>query len=221
MEKFNTKKEYEEWAGQQDWYQTIHLPSGLKTVGKVPTDLRLPIFERQDFKGKSFLDIGCNSGQYCFLSKGRGASEVLGVDIDAERIGQARILAQNEELDVHFEEKGIFDLQPIRKFDIVFCLAVLTEIQDFFGAVEELKKVIGERAYIELDLAKPIVYFSASKKWLRGETTPVEVREIRGNKWTVSPSLKLLKKIFGEEFRIKKLKGGIRYDLIEVERIHA
>ncbi len=225
MAVFNDKKAYKEWIDGQDWYQTIDLPSGLRTPGKVPTELRMPLFDSIDFAGKSVLDVGCNSGQYSFAAKDRGAREVVGIDLDAKRIAQARTLAENEGYDVSFEERNIFDAPFDRRFDIVLCIAVLTEIQDTFSAIERLKNVIGSYALIELSLARPIVYASYSKRWLRGydglsrRSAVAEVRKIRGDKWVVDPSFDVLKAIFGPEFKLTRKGRGVRYDLVEVVRI--
>ncbi len=222
---FKNKDEYKQWIDSQDWYQTIELSNGLKTPGKVPTDSRRSFFDQIDFEGKTVLDIGCNSGQYCFWAKEGGATEVAGVDIDTKRINQARILTENEGLDVKFEERSIFDLDFFSKpFDIVFCIAVLTEIQDIFGAIEQLKKVIGKRAFIELDLAKPVGYLAYSKTWLRGHpglsrrSAVTEVRYSKNGGWVTSPSFDVLCAVFGNEFKLKCIKGGVRYNLVEVIR---
>lgn len=222
---FKNKDEYKGWIENEDWYQTINLPSGLVTPGKVPTQLREPLFDTIDFKDKTFLDVGCNSGQYCFSAKQRGASEVLGIDLDQKRIAQARVLAENEGYDIVFDERSIFDTQSLKRFDIVFCFAVVTEIQDTFSAIERLKQLIGTYALIEISLARPLIYASYSKWWLKGypmlsrRTAVAEVRKIRGDKWVIDPSFDVLQAIFGEEFKLTKKEGGVRYDLVEVVRV--
>lgn len=225
MAKFNTKEEYKRWIEGEEWYQTIHLPSGLTTAGKVPTHARGPLFDAIDFKGKTFLDIGCNSGQYCFLAKERGAKRAVGIDINGKRIAQARTLAENENYDVTFLEQGIFEVDTAEQFDIVFCLAVLTEISDIFGAIKKLTELIGERALIELDLAKPLLYVSYSKNWLKGyrglsrQRALTEVRERNGGEFVVSPTFDVLCRAFGESFKLTRKEGGLRYDLVEVVRL--
>ncbi|MEK7567325.1 MAG: methyltransferase domain-containing protein [Patescibacteria group bacterium] len=222
---FKNKEEYKKWIEMEDWYQTINLKSGLKTAGKAPTHLREPLFEKFDLENKSFLDIGCNSGQYCFLAKDKGASKVVGIDIEKKRIAQAKTLAENEGYDIDFEKRSIFDIDTFPKFDVVFCIAVLTEIQDIFGAIEKLKKVIGKMAYLELELAKPIFYFSHSKYWLKGypnlsrQNAVAEVRQTHNDKWVISPSFEVLRAAFGEEFKLTRKEGGVRYDLVEVTRV--
>ncbi len=221
---FKNKDEYKQWIESEDWYQTIELPSGLITSGKVPTQLRGPLFDTIDFKGKSFIDVGCNTGQYCLMAKARGASRVQGIDVNTKRISQAQILAENEGLDITYEERSIFDTNALGKFDILFCFAVLTEIQDTFGAIEKLKNLIGRYALIELDIAKPVFYASLSTRWLKGyphmprRTAVTEVREMR-NGWAISPSLDVLRAVFGKEFSITLKGKGVRYDVVEVVRI--
>ncbi len=222
---FKNKDEYKQWILTEDWYQTINLPSGLSTRGKVPTQLREPLFSGIDFKGKTFIDVGCNSGQYCLLAKQKGARKVRGIDVNEKRLAQAKILAENEGLDITYEERSVLDTDTLPKFDILFCIAVVTEIQDTFGALEKLKNLIGGYALIELDIAKPIAYVSASTRWIKGytnlsrRTAVTEVREIRGGKWAISPSLDVLRAVFGKEFKITPKGKGIRYDVIEVVRI--
>lgn len=222
---FPNKEAYEAWVKEQEWYQTIELPSGVTTPGKFPTHLRTPVFDTIDFDGKTVLDVGCNSGQHSFLAKDRGAARVLGVDVDTKRLKQARTLAQYEGYAISFEEGSIFDLAKHGTFDVVLCIAVLTEIEDFFGAVAELKKVIGTKAYIELALAEPVVYLSTSRQFFRGEgTLPrqkalAEVRQIKGGGLVISPTIEVLRAAFGDEFTIERKKGGIRYQLVEVTRV--
>lgn len=223
MSVFENKEEYKNWIESQDWYQTIELKSGLVTPGGWPTHERKHVFESIDFKGKSVIDVGCNSGQNAFYAKEFGANEVVGIDIFGKRIEQAKVLAENEGYDIEFIEKGIFDLPALdKKFDIVLCIAVLTEINDFFGAVESLKSVIGKYALIELDIAKPIWYLSYSKRWLKGypnlsrRTAVTEVRQIKNGSWVISPSFAVLQEVFGDEYIVKRKSGGVRYNLIEV-----
>lgn len=226
MAVFKNKDEYKRWIENQSWYQTIELPSGLRTPGRFPTHLRTSFFGRVDFKDKSVLDVGCNSGQYCFMAKDMGAEKVSGFDVDAVRIAQARTLAENEGYGIEFEQRGIFDMDTSKRYDVLLCIAVLTEIQDIFGAIEVLKKVIGEKAFIELDIAKPIAYLSYSKKWLRGygyvsrRTAVTEVRRTKRGLWVISPSLDILRAVFGSDFSLRTIKGGVRYDMVEVTRVN-
>src|SRR4051794_11032955 len=46
-----------------------------------------------DLSGATVLDVGCNGGFYSIEMKKRGASRVLGIDIDDRYLNQARFAA--------------------------------------------------------------------------------------------------------------------------------
>jgi SAM-dependent methyltransferase len=221
MVSFKSIDECQRWIDSQDWYQTIELSNGLVTPGKFDTRTRFKFFADIDFGGKRFLDIGCNSGQYCLMAKKQGAAEVIGIDINDKRLKQARALAIIENCRIRYIHKSLFEASELGEFDIVFCLAVLTEIQDIFGAIESLKLVVGKYAFIELDLAKPIVYVSKSRTWLKGKARLPRrkaVAEVRPSKhgWMISPSLEVISAVFGEEYSLQHLGRGTRYDMVKV-----
>jgi SAM-dependent methyltransferase len=225
MEIFKDTEEYKKWVDSQDWYQSIELKNGYKTPGKFPTYQRKAMFDQFDFTGKTVLDIGCNSGQYSIFAKERGAESVLGIDVLKKRVDQARTIALNEGNDINFEHRGIFELNTDKeKYDVVLCIAVLTEIADLFGAIEKIKSVTGDYALIELDIARPLLYLSRTKRWLLGtegisrQKSLTEVRHSRTGGWVLSPTLAVLKKAFGDEFTVIEVPGGIRYDMIKVTR---
>ncbi|MFA4971006.1 MAG: methyltransferase domain-containing protein [bacterium] len=219
-----SRDQMNEWIQKQSWYQTIDLHDGLYTPGKVNTRLRLAELTKVDFTNKRVLDIGCNSGQYCLFAKKMGASEVVGVDIDERRLAQARTLASYEGYNIIYETMSASEIQSLGSFDIVFCFAVLTEISDLFGTVRSLREAIGDYALLELDLARPMLFLPQIRHWFR-RTRPLELTkafaEIRVTKrgdFVISPTLEVLAKAFGEEFYLKALGKGLRYDLIEVKR---
>lgn len=226
MEKllFKNSEEYLNWAKDQDWYQYISLSCGYKTPGNIDSEKRIDIFKQYDFQGKRVLDIGCNSGLYCFMAKRLGAKEVIGIDIFDKRLEQARIIAANEQLDITFLNRSIDNISDLGTFDIVICIAVLTEIPDLLGAIEIIKQKTGEVAFIEMDIASPTIYipsFQNLKRLFRGKDSLNVFAEGRKHKkgWMISPSMGLLKNLFGHKFRIKNLGKNLRYQLLEIKRI--
>lgn len=212
-----------EYVDGQSWYQKIELSSGIVTPGKFDCKKRLKFLSNVNLKNKTVLDLGCNSGFYCLWAKKNGAKRVVGIDIDETRLAQAKILAEIEKLDVEFYNKNIFELEQIGQFDIVLCFAVLTEIENIIGALKVLKYLVGEKAYVEMALAKPIIFLSRSLFWLKGlikKDFSAGVLEIRPTKigWMISPSLKVVKHIIGDEFKVLYLGKGLRYDMMSIER---
>jgi SAM-dependent methyltransferase len=218
------KEDIKRWVDSEQWYQKIELNNGITTNGKVSIDNRLKHFENIPLKNKSFIDVGCNSGGYCLWAKKEGAKRVVGYDIDGQRIKQANKLKEIEGLDIDFVEKNIYDINTKEKFDIVFCISVITEVEDVIGALKIIKEITRDIAFIEISLAKPVFYFSLSKKWLSGYKTVSRrgaVMEIRETKrgYMIAPSIDIIKAIFGESFLVNRVGKGERYDLLQIKRI--
>lgn len=209
------------WIASRQWYQTMTLSSGLRIEGKAPTHLRERYLKDETFAGKSVIDVGCNSGQFCLYVKKRGAQKVVGVDLAAERLEEAKILAAAEKLPVEFRRQNLFDVPKEERYDVVFCFAVVTEIQDLLGALDVLKRLTQETLYLELDLAKPLLHLSASwfKRSSRADRTKgfAEVRSSHG-KLVFSPSLSALKEFFGPKYEVTLLGWGARYDMVRIRR---
>ncbi len=218
------KEEIEKWIHSQHWYQRIQLSNGLETPGKVDCKQRLSFLDEAEISGRSVLDIGCNSGYYCLWAKKQGAAKVVGIDIDKDRLQQAKTLAQVEALEIEYHVKPIDEIAELGRFDTVFCFAVLTEITDLLASLQALTTVIGRKAFVELALAKPMFYMSRSLFWLKSFFTRKYSRgilEIRPSKrgWMLSPSLGTIRRIIGDSFKVAYLGKGPRYDMICIERV--
>lgn len=180
-----------------------------------------------DFAGKSVLDVGCNSGQYSLLAKKQGADKVVGVDVNSHRIQQARVLAANEDLSVDFQVGGIEMVPNLGKFDIVICIAVLTEIENVLAGLRILRDATAEQAIIEMGLARPIVYISRNRRWFRGDKQVSRlgiVGEFQRHKhagWVLYPSIEIVQDIFGPNFRVEYKGRRLRYDLLHVQKQHS
>lgn len=222
---FKNINEYRLWIEDQDWYQTILLKNGLVTNGKLNTETRINWLNDFNFKDKSVLDIGCNSGQYSFHAKKSGASNVVGIDIDKKRLYQARMLSKNENLDVKFYEAGVEKASDFGKFDIVICIAVVTEVENILGALRAIKDATNEIAILEMDLARPLLYASMNKRWWKknhGLNMLARVAEIHKHKhvgWVIRPTINLVEDIFGKEYTVKFLGRGLRYYKLLIEKI--
>lgn len=219
--KFRSNSDYRAWAEEQDWYQTIPLSCGIKTKGNFRTDIREGFFSKFDFRGKRVLDVGCNSGQYCFMAKRMGAQEVIGVDINKKRIEQARIINENEGLDIRFLERGLDEISSLGKFDIVLCIAVLTETRDIIGSIDALKDSIKDVAFVEMDVARPLIYLPSFREIFLKKKSMNIFADARKSKygWMISPSMSLLRELFGAEFRLWDRGKNVRYRMIEVRKI--
>tara|TARA_B100000787_G_C16198959_1_gene303202 strand:- start:482 stop:1180 length:699 start_codon:yes stop_codon:yes gene_type:complete len=222
--KIENLEEYKKWIKEQNWYQTIHLKQGLATIGKLNTDSRIPWFDEFDFSNKTVLDIGCNSGQYSLYAKKAGARSVTGLDVNEDRIYQAKMLALNEDIDVDFHLAGIDRATDFGKFDIVICIAVVTEVENVLMALRSIRDVTNKTAILEMDLARPLIYASSNKEWWKKDpklSRLGRVAEMHRHKhagWVIHPSLEMVLEIFGDDFELSFLGKGLRYNKIVLNR---
>ncbi len=84
----------------------------------------------QDMRGKTVLDIGCNSGFFSLEMKRRGADRVLAIDLDEKYLAQARFAAEVEGLDIEFRQMSVYDVGALREqFDVVFFIGVFYHLR--------------------------------------------------------------------------------------------
>jgi len=129
-------------------YQKIDFPYGISTNGPDRKEMMNQVFF-QDMTGKSVIDIGSYLGAFCIEPIKRGATRVVGIELDVERIRQARQIAEilhvsPEYLRIDIEEKAIQE-----RFDFTLVLNVLHHLQDPIGTLEYLSRITKERIVIE------------------------------------------------------------------------
>ena len=212
-----TKEEIREWIFSQDWYQSIPVKDDIVTPGNFDSTWRFKLMNLGDLSGKSVLDVGCNSGQICFHVKKLGASKVVGIDINQLRLSQAKKLADIMNIDVEFKELDILGCIKLGQFDIVFCIAVLTEIPDIISSLLVLKQLTKEILFLELSIApfqnNPL--FISENHKLRRSKGKCYLRKIKGNRWNLMPNIQFIKSLIGDKFNISKLGKSARYTLLK------
>ena len=83
-----------------------------------------------DMTGKTVLDIGCNGGFYSMEMKRRGASRVLGIDMEDLYLTQARFAAAQEDLDIEYRKMNVWEVGAIgERFDLVIFMGVLYHLR--------------------------------------------------------------------------------------------
>ena len=222
-------------AQRAPWYQRIPIRDGIVTPGRADSlrrlaQLRLP----DDLKEKCVLDVGCNSGMLCFECERRNAGRVVGTDLNRMRLQQARTLAEIMELDVEFIELDLFRAPSLGRFDIVFCIAVLTEVRDVVGGLEVLKQITAETLYLELATLETYpggrrnlgarMHSLLARLFRRADTAfrgTAKLRRIDSewvHGWSIVPDRELLHSVMGPEFHIIDLGMSARYNLFKMTR---
>ena len=134
-----------------EWFHNLDL-HGVKTapnhfLGDFPNvkwrNISPAIPERLD--GATVLDIGCNGGFYSIEMKRRGASRVLGIDVDDRYLSQARFAAATLGLDIEFEKRSVYDVDQLAgQFDIVFFMGVFYHLRYPLYALDRVIKKAGK-----------------------------------------------------------------------------
>lgn len=102
-----------------------------------------------DLTGASVLDIGCNAGFYSIQMKLRGATHVLGIDVDDRYLDQARFAAETLSVDIDFKKCSVYEVEQIRgQFDYVFFMGVFYHLRYPLYALDRvIKKVKGKLVF--------------------------------------------------------------------------
>jgi 2-polyprenyl-3-methyl-5-hydroxy-6-metoxy-1,4-benzoquinol methylase len=130
-------------------YQRIELPHGLSTGGDDRSDVADLIFPA-DLTGKTVLDVGCFLGSFCHEAHRRGAKRVVGVDVDEDRLRQARTIAEIKGLPIEFKLLDINEQDPGEQFDVVILLNVLHHVRNPITVLDRLAHATREQLILEI-----------------------------------------------------------------------
>jgi tRNA (mo5U34)-methyltransferase len=111
----------------------------------------------KDLRGKSVLDIGCNSGFFSLEMKKRGAERVVGIDIMDFLLAQSRFASHWFDLPLELYECGAYDVQQLNsKFDIVIFIGVLYHLKHPLYALEQIASICNEAMYFQSAIRGPL-----------------------------------------------------------------
>src|SRR5688572_6682875 len=137
------------------WYHNVVLAPGVMTNPSNPDypASRWRVLDQvipKDLKGKSVLDIGCNSGFFSLEMKKRGAERVVGVDIMPHLLAQSRFVSHWFELPVQLHELGAYDVESLGSaFDVVVFIGVLYHLKHPLYALEKIASVCKDTMYFQ------------------------------------------------------------------------
>lgn len=145
-----TREQVQQMLDRDDFkYQDIALPYGLSTGGYDRSDTARAIFP-DDMRGKSVLDLGSKFGYFCFEAIKRGADRVLGIDVDADSVRKARLLADCLGAKGTFEQLDIERERIDESFDYVLCLNLLHHMRNPLALLDRLIAITRERLVLEV-----------------------------------------------------------------------
>lgn len=105
---------------------------------------------------RTVLEVGCGEGELT-LRVAREGREVLGTDVSAMMIAEARERAARRGIDVRFEQADLFDLDPASvAYDLVLCCEVLEHLRDPVAAMRHLARL--SRQYLVFSVPREPVW---------------------------------------------------------------
>ena len=143
------------------WYHNVVFGPGVITN---PSNADYPasrwrVLDRvvpKDLRGKSVLDVGCNSGFFSFEMKKRGAERVVGVDIMAHLLAQSRFGSEWFELPLELYECGAYDVKTLNsKFDVIVFIGVLYHLKHPLYALEQMANICTSTMYFQSAVRGP------------------------------------------------------------------
>lgn len=109
------------WSPPYSEYARVYDQIGQRGFGERMASVILEELSERGIVPRTVLDLGCGTGS-ATMAFARGGLRATGLDRSAEMLARARDLAMLEQLDVHFLEGDMTDLQLAASFDLVTCI---------------------------------------------------------------------------------------------------
>ena len=116
---------------------------------------RMNCIQPEDLKGKSVLVLGCNNGRDCFMAGERGASKIIGVDIDAQLLGAALREATYYGYPTDFIQYDLTNPLDIGEFDTILAFSIYNSVADHAVLAQTMRK--GKVVYFEGHCLLPLL----------------------------------------------------------------
>ena len=130
-----------------------------------------------NWSGKKVLDIGCSNGSLTYeILRLTKAKEIIGVDLDKERIGKAE-KAKNKKLKFMLLDASNMKVFPDNSFDAVFSNMTFQQFDDFSVVLKEVYRLLKPKG-------QAIINFNQEKKDLLLEVDKLKVKLFNSTKIT-------------------------------------
>lgn len=121
-----------------------------------------------EFKGKSVLDLGCGYGWHCKYAEGKGAKEVLGLDLSTKMIEEAKKRNPGEKITYRVSSLEEYDY-PKEQWDVVISNLVLHYIQDLDGIFRKIYRTLKPGGILVFNIEHPVFTAGVGQDWIYGE----------------------------------------------------
>ncbi len=145
------KRQSEFWDSELTAFDAIYTHKKSKVQVWLDRIFRKDMFERFEFtmdnsepiKGKTFLDVGCGSGQYSIEFARRGAGHVVGLDISNNMVHASQEYAKRNSVDVecNFMQSDLLEYKTDAKFDITIGIGLFDYIKEPLPVVKKMREL--------------------------------------------------------------------------------
>jgi len=116
----------------------------------------IKLVPENEFKGRSFLDIGCGSGLHALGAAQLGVSRVFAIDLDPDSVTTTRALFSSRNIAVPWRADimSVFDLDMARQgtFDIVYSWGVLHHTGAMWEAIDKAASMVAPNGLLAVAL---------------------------------------------------------------------
>jgi predicted RNA methylase len=116
----------------------------------------LKLIPADEFKGRSFLDIGCGSGLHALAAAQLGVSRIMAVDIDPDSVATSSAVLSSNNVTTPWraEIMSVFDLDVARQgaFDIVYSWGVLHHTGSMWEALSKAASMVAPHGLLTFAL---------------------------------------------------------------------
>jgi 2-polyprenyl-6-hydroxyphenyl methylase/3-demethylubiquinone-9 3-methyltransferase len=114
----------------------------------------LKLIPKNEFKGHSFLDIGCGSGLHALGAARLGVSRIVAIDIDPDSVAVTRALLSGKDIQGPWRADimSVFDLDAARQgtFDIVYSWGVLHHTGAIWEAIDKAASMVAPNGLLAI-----------------------------------------------------------------------
>lgn len=101
----------------------------------------LPFMDKDDWKGKIFLDVGCGMGRNSYWPLTYGASEGFSIDVDLNSLESAKSTLSGFP-NSHVEFISAYEIPYKDKFDIAFSIGVIHHLESPLEAIRGMVRSV-------------------------------------------------------------------------------
>lgn len=158
-----SKTIYDDEIFFQKYSEMLRSRKGLAGAGEWPALRQL----LPDFSGRRVLDLGCGYGWHCKYASDHGAASVLGVELSAKMLEQAR--QKNSGAGITYRQGDMEELEfPAGSFDIVLSSLAFHYAKDFGRLVQRIHRWLIPGGSFVFSVEHPVFTANGSQDWYYG-----------------------------------------------------